>query len=93
MAPHVRTPLLKAKNDLLLWGWRSPGRHVALTFLMVCGTTLLIFLGLVAGSWLGGWIGDVAAALGMLIGGLSGLAVGARMANAVGVSFGDRCGL
>lgn len=92
MMSHIRTHLLKVKNHLLLWGWRSPGRRVALIFLMMCVTTLLIFLGLVAGSWLGEWIGDVAAALGMLIGGLSGLALGARMANAVGLTFGDLCG-
>lgn len=92
MTSHIRTPFLKAKNDLRLWGWRSPGRRVALTFLMICVTTLLIFLGLVAGSWLGGWVGDLAAALGMLIGGLSGIAVGARLAHAVGLTFGDLCG-
>ncbi len=61
----LRARLLNVKDDLMLWGWRSPGRGVLLALGMICLTTVFIFLGQMAGSWLG----DVGAALGMLVGG------------------------
>lgn len=93
MMTRIRTRLLNIKDDVMLWGWRSPGRTVLLTLGMVCLTTLLIFLGQMAGSWLGGWIGTLGPALGMLVGGLSGFVAGAIIAESVGVSFRHRCNL
>ncbi len=90
---RIRDRLLDAKDDVTLWGWRSPGRGVLLTIGVGAITTLLIFLGHVAGGWLGGWIGELGAALGMLVGGWGGLVVGALIAEAVGVYFQHRCSL
>ncbi|MFQ5656422.1 MAG: hypothetical protein ACE5G5_02690 [Candidatus Methylomirabilales bacterium] len=93
MMTQVRLRLVNAKNDLMLWGWRSPGRGVLLTIGLGCLTTLLIFLGHVVGSWVGGWIGELGAALGMLVGAWGGLVIGTLIAEAVGVSFRHRCSL
>ena len=93
MMGPMRTRLLHAKDNVMLWGWRSPGRGVLLTLGMVSLTTLLIFIGQMIGSWIGGWIGGLAAAFGMLGGGVSGLVTGAYIAESVGVSYGHRCNL
>ena len=93
MMTRIRARLLNIKDDVMLWGWRSPGRTVLLTLGMVCLTTLLIFLGQMAGSWVGGWIGTLGPARGMLVGGLSGFVAGAIIAESVGVSFRHRCNL
>lgn len=90
---QIRARLLKVKDDVMLWGWRSPGRGVILTIGMGCLTTLLIFLGHIAGSWLGGWIGELGAAFGMFVGAWSGFFAGALIAEAVGVFFQHRSGL
>lgn len=87
----IRARLLNAKDDLMLWGWRSPGRGVLLTLGMICLTTVFIFLGQMAGSWLGGLIGELSAALGMLVGGWTGFIAGAVVSEAVGVSFQLQC--
>ncbi|MFQ5882396.1 MAG: hypothetical protein ACE5I9_07980 [Candidatus Methylomirabilales bacterium] len=88
---QIRARLLDAKDDVMLWGWRSPGRRVVLTLLIASLMTLLIFLGQMVGSWLGGWVGELGAALGMLLGGWIGLLAGTLIAEAVGVSFHHRC--
>ncbi|MFQ5848335.1 MAG: hypothetical protein ACE5IQ_11785 [Candidatus Methylomirabilales bacterium] len=90
---RLRVRLVNVKDDVMLWGWRSPGRQLLLVFALVCLTTLLIFLGQIAGNWLGGWIGDLGAAFGMLVGGLGGFFAGAFIAESVGVSFRHRCNL
>ncbi|MFQ5960577.1 MAG: hypothetical protein ACE5MG_04215 [Candidatus Methylomirabilales bacterium] len=90
---NVRTRLRNAKDDLTLWGWRSPGRGVLLTIGLGCLTTFLIFLGHMAGNWLGGWLGDLGAALGMFVGAWGGFVAGALIAEAVGVFFQHRGGL
>lgn len=84
---HIWARLLNIKDDVMLWGCRSPGRGVVLTIGLGCLTTLLILLGHMAGSWIGGWLGDLGAALGMLVGAWSGFVVGALIAEAVGVFF------
>lgn len=90
---RMRSRLVTMKDNLMLWGWRSPGRGVLLTLGVVCLTTVLIFLGQMAGSWLGEWLGGLGPALGMLVGGVSGLVVGAMIAESVGISFRHRCNL
>ena len=45
MMTRIRVRLVNAKDDVMLWGWRSPGRGVLLTIGLGCLTTLLIFLG------------------------------------------------
>lgn len=89
----MRARLQNAKDDLMLWGWRSPGRGVLLTLGVVCLTTLLIFVGQMAGSWIGGYIGRLGPALGMLVGGVGGFVAGALIAESVGISFRHRCTL
>lgn len=91
MMVRIRTRVSNLKDDLVLWGWRSPGRGVLLTLGFVCLTTLLIFLGQMAGSWLGEWFGGLGPAIGMLVGGVSGLVAGAMIAESVGISFRHRC--
>jgi hypothetical protein len=91
MMTQIRTRVSNLKYDLMLWGWRSPGRGVLLTLGVVCLTTLLIFLGQMAGSWLGEWFGGLGSAFGMLVGGVSGFFAGAMIAESVGVSFQHRC--
>ncbi len=90
---RVHARLLKAKDDVMLWGWRSPGRGVLLTIRLGCLTTFLIFLGHMAGNWLGGWLGDLGAALGMFVGAWGGFVAGAFIAEAVGVFFQYRSSL
>lgn len=91
--PQLRERLMNVKEDVTLWGWRSPGRGVILTITMGCLTTLLILLGHIVGSWVGGWIGELGAVLGMLVGAWSGFVAGSLIAEAVGVSFRHRCSL
>jgi len=91
--PQLRERLMNVKEDVTLWGWRSPGRGVILTITMGCLTTLLILLGHIVGSWMGGWIGELGAVLGMLVGAWSGFVAGSLIAEAVGVSFRHRCSL
>ncbi|MEE9153199.1 MAG: hypothetical protein V3U42_03840 [candidate division NC10 bacterium] len=91
--PQLRERLMNVKEDVTLWGWRSPGRGVILTIVMGCLTTLLILLGHIVGSWVGGWIGELGAVLGMLVGAWSGFVAGSLIAEAVGVSFRHRCSL
>ncbi len=91
MIARICARVSNLKDDLMLWGWRSPGRGVLLTLGVVCLTTLLIFLGQTAGSWLGEWFGGVGPAIGMLVGGVSGLVAGATIAESVGISFQHRC--
>ncbi len=93
MMANFRARLTHLKDDLMLWGWRSPGRGVVLVIGMGCLTTLFILLGHIFGSWLGGWIGELAAALGMLVGAWSGLVAGTVLAERVGVLFDHQCGL
>lgn len=93
MNTRLRNRVLSFKDDLMLWGWRSPGRGVLLTLGVVCVTTLLIFLGQMVGSWLGEWFGGLGPALGMLVGGVGGFVVGAMIAESVGISFRHRCNL
>lgn len=93
MMTRIRVRLVNAKDNVMLWGWRSPGRGVLLTIGLGCLTTLFIFLGHVVGSWLGGWIGELGAVFGMLVGAWSGLIVGTIIAEALGVSFRHRCSL
>ncbi|MFQ5803055.1 MAG: hypothetical protein ACE5JQ_09195 [Candidatus Methylomirabilales bacterium] len=90
---QLRERLMNAKSDVMLWGWRSPGRGVILTIAMGCLTTLLILLGHIVGSWVGGWIGELGAVLGMLVGACSGFVAGSLIAETVGVSFCHRCSL
>ena len=90
---QLREHFMNAKDDVMLWGWRSPGRGVIVTIAMGCLTTLLILLGHIVGSWVGGWIGELGAALGMLVGAWSGFVAGSLIAEAVGVSFRHRCSL
>ncbi len=91
--PQLRDRLMNVKEDVTLWGWRSPGRGVILTIAMGCLTTLLILLGHIVGSWVGGWIGELGAVLGMLVGAWSGFVAGSLIAEAVGVSFRHQCSL
>jgi hypothetical protein len=93
MNTRLRERVLSFKDDLMLWGWRSPGRSVLLTLGVVCVTTLLIFLGQMVGSWLGEWFGGLGPALGMLVGGVGGFVIGAMIAESVGISFLHRCNL
>lgn len=93
MMTRFRVRLQNATDDLMLWGWRSPGRGVLLTLGMVSLTTLLIFVGQMIGTWVGGWSGDLGAALGMLVGGVGGFVTGALIAESVGISFRHRCNL
>lgn len=90
---RIRARLVNMRDDLMLWGWRSPGRGVLLTLAVVSMTTLLIFLGQMAGSWLGEWFGGLGPALGMLVGGVTGFVLGAMIAESVGISFRQRCNL
>lgn len=93
MNTRLRNRVLSFKDDLMLWGWRSPGRGVLLTLGVVCVTTLLIFLGQMVGSWLGEWFGGLGPALGMLVGGVGGFVIGAMIAESLGISFRHRCNL
>jgi hypothetical protein len=90
---RVHARLLKAKDDLMLWGWRSPGRGVLLTIGLGCLTTFLIYLGHMAGNWLGESLGDLGAALGMFVGAWSGFVAGVLISEAVGVFFQHRSSL
>ncbi len=90
---QLRERLMNARDDVMLWAWRSPGRRVTLTIAMGLLTTLLILLGHIAGRWVGGWIGELGAAFGMLVGAWTGLIAGSLIAEAVGISFRHRCSL
>lgn len=90
---QLRERLRNVKDDVMLWGWRSPGRGVILTIGLGCLTTALISLGHIVGSWVGGWISELGAAFGMLVGAWCGLVAGTLIAEAVGVSFRHRCSL
>lgn len=93
MMTRIRVRFQNVKDDVMLWGWRSPGRGVLLTLGMVSLTTLLIFAGQMVGTWVGGWLGDLGAAFGMLVGGVGGFVTGALIAESVGISFRHRCNL